>query len=47
MGKSRCMFRFPAKKPLKNPAKSSIIFVTHGPSLWDPKWIVREKWFGQ
>ena len=41
------MFRFPAKKPLKNPAKSSIIFVTHGPSPWDPEWIVREKWFGQ
>ena len=40
------MFRFPAKKPLKNPAKSSIIFVTHGPSLWDPELVVREKWFG-
>ena len=34
------------KKPLKNPAKLGIIFVTLGPSLWDPEWIVREKWFG-
>ena len=27
--------------------KLGIIFVTHGPSLWDPEWIVREKWFGR
>ena len=34
------------QKPLKNPAKPDIIFVTHGPSPWDPEWIVREEWFG-
>ena len=35
------------KKPLKNPTKLGIIIVTHGPSPWDPEWIVREKWFGR
>ena len=35
------------KKPLKIQQKPGIIFVTHGPSPWDPKWIVREKWFGR
>ena len=39
------MFRFLAKA-IKNPAKPGVIFVTHGPSLWDPKLVVREKWFG-
>ena len=34
------------QKPLKNPAKPGIIFVTHGPNPWDPEWIVREEWFG-
>ena len=47
MGKLRRMFRFPVKKAIKNPTKPCIIFVTHGPSSWDPAWIVREKWFGQ
>ena len=28
-------------------AKPGTIFVTYGLSPWDPKWIVREKWFGQ
>ena len=42
------MFKFPAKKAIKNLAKKpGIIFLTHGLSLWDPKWIVREEWFGQ
>ena len=41
------MFRFPAKRPLKIQQKLGIIFVTHGPSPWDPKWIIREKWFGR
>ena len=32
----------------KNPAnKIGIIFVTHGPSSWDPEWMVKEKWFGR
>ena len=35
------------KKPLKNPVKPGIIFVTHGPRPRDPEWIVREKWFGR
>ena len=35
------------QNPLKNPAKRGIIFVTHGPSPWDPKLVVREKWFGR
>ena len=34
------------QKPLKNPTKPGIIFVTHGPNPWDPEWIVREEWFG-
>ena len=33
------------KKTIKNPTETGIIFVTHGPSPWDPEWIVREKWF--
>ena len=48
MGKPRCMIKFPVKKKsLKNLAKSGIIFETNGLSPWDPKWIVREKWFGR
>ena len=35
------------KKPLKIQQKPGIIFVTHGPSPWNPEWIVREKLFGQ
>ena len=35
------------QKAIKNPAKLGIIFITYGPSPWDPKWIVREKWFGR
>ena len=42
---ARCMFIFPTKA-IKKSAKPSIIFVTHGPSPWDPEWIVREKQFG-
>ena len=34
------------QKPLKNPTKPGIIFITHGPSPWDPMLAVREKWFG-
>ena len=46
MGKPRCMFIFPTKA-IKNPGKPCIIFVTLGPSPWDPELVVREKWFGQ
>jgi len=31
------------QKPLKNPTKPGIIFVTHGLNPWDLGWIVREK----
>ena len=33
--------------PVRNPTKLDIIFVTHGPSPWDPEWIVREEQFGR
>ena len=45
--KTKMYVQISSKKAVKNPAKPSIIFVTHGPSLWDPEWIVREKWFGR
>ena len=46
-GKVKVYVQISSKKPLKNLARSGIIFVTHSLSPWDSKWIVREKWFGQ
>ena len=46
-GKAKVYVQISCKKPLKNLAKPSIIFVTHGPNPWDLEWIVREKWFGR
>ena len=46
-GKTKVYVQISSKKPLKNPTKLGVIFVTHGLNLWDPEWIVREKWFGQ
>ena len=44
--KAKVYVQISSKKPLKNLAKSGIIFVTHSPNLWDLEWIVRKKWFG-
>ena len=46
-GKAKMYVHISNKKAIKNPTKPDIIFVTHSPSPWDPKWIVREKWFGR
>ena len=46
-GKAKVYVQISSLKAIKNPAKIGIFFVTHGPSPWDPKWIVKEKWFGQ
>ena len=45
-GKAKVCVQISNKKTIKNPAKTGIIFVTHGPSPWDPEQIVREKLFG-
>jgi len=44
-GKAKVYILIPSKSH-QVPSKPGIIFVTHGPSLWDLTLVVREKWFG-